>query len=58
VSVVLASPPAILRAAPSTAHRGTVVTFTGSGCLQGDTVFLISRLFLSSTLKTRSLQEN
>jgi hypothetical protein len=36
---------ATLHVSPTTAHRGTVVTFTGSGCLPGDTVFLISRLF-------------
>lgn len=37
-----------LRVRPTTASRGQVVTFSGfvaSGCLAGDTVFLISRLF-------------
>jgi hypothetical protein len=36
---------ATLHVSPTVAHRGTVVTFTGSGCTPGDTVFLISRLF-------------
>jgi hypothetical protein len=36
---------ATLHVSPTTAHRGSVVTFTGSGCLPGDSVFLISRLF-------------
>jgi hypothetical protein len=36
---------ATLHVSPTVAHRGSVVTFTGSGCLAGDTVFLISRLF-------------
>jgi hypothetical protein len=34
-----------LHVSPTSASRGTVVTFVGSGCLPGDTVFLISRLF-------------
>lgn len=37
--------PARLAVSPTVAHRGQLVTFTGSGCLAGDTVFLISRLF-------------
>ena len=36
---------ATLHVTPTVAARGTVVTFTGSGCTAGDTVFLISRLF-------------
>lgn len=40
-----AAAPASLHVSPATAHRGTLVTFTGHGCLPGDTVFLISRLF-------------
>jgi hypothetical protein len=39
-----AAPPG-LRVSPASTARGTVVTFTGSGCPAGDTVFLISRLF-------------
>jgi hypothetical protein len=37
-----------LRVTPTTAGRGQVVTFSGSvgsGCVPGDSVFLISRLF-------------
>jgi hypothetical protein len=48
-TAVLALPavaaPASLHISPGTARRGALVTFTGSGCLRGDTVFLISRLF-------------
>jgi hypothetical protein len=36
---------ATLHVSPATVHRAAIVTFTGSGCLPGDTVFLISRLF-------------
>ena len=42
---VPATAPASLHVSPSTARRGSLVTFSGSGCLRGDTVFLISRLF-------------
>jgi hypothetical protein len=45
LAVPAAAARATLRVAPTTAHRGTVVTFIGAGCLRGDTVFLISRLF-------------
>ena len=45
LAVPAAAARATLRVTPTTAHRGTLVTFTGSGCLRGDTVFLISRLF-------------
>jgi hypothetical protein len=37
--------PAALQVSPTTAPRGALVTFTGAGCLRGETVFLISRLF-------------
>jgi hypothetical protein len=40
-----AAAPAALRVTPTTAPRGALVTFTGAGCLRGETVFLISRLF-------------
>jgi hypothetical protein len=36
---------ATLHVSPTVAHRGSVITFTGSGCLPGDTVILLSRLF-------------
>ena len=45
LAVPAAAAPASLHVAPTTAHGGTLVTFTGAGCLRGDTVFLISRLF-------------
>jgi hypothetical protein len=43
--IALALATATLHVAPTAAARGTVVTFTGSGCTAGDTVYLISRLF-------------
>jgi hypothetical protein len=36
---------ATLHVTPTVAHRGQVVTFTGSGCNPGDSAILISRLF-------------
>jgi hypothetical protein len=45
LAVPVTASAATLRVAPTSALRGTVVTFIGSGCLPGDTVFLISRLF-------------
>jgi hypothetical protein len=43
--LALALVAATLHVSPAVTHRGTVVTFTGSGCNAGNTVFLISRLF-------------
>jgi hypothetical protein len=34
-----------LHVSPSVAHRGTLITITGSGCNAGDTAILLSRLF-------------
>lgn len=36
---------ATLHVTPSLAHRGTVITITGSGCRAGETAILLSRLF-------------
>ena len=43
--LALALVTATLHVTPTVAARGTLVTFTGSGCMAGDTVYLISRLF-------------
>ena len=37
---------ATLHVSPTLAHRGTVITITGSGCHAGETAILLSRLFL------------
>ena len=47
---VLAATPALaaggaLTATPASVSRGSTVTFTGAGCLRGDSVILISKLF-------------
>jgi hypothetical protein len=34
-----------LHVSPGVAHRGTMITITGSGCHAGDTAILLSRLF-------------
>jgi hypothetical protein len=34
-----------LHVSPGVAHRGTLITITGSGCRAGDTAILLSRLF-------------
>ncbi|MGZ8694260.1 MAG: hypothetical protein ACXWYS_02345, partial [Gaiellaceae bacterium] len=36
---------AALTVRPASVSRGRTVTFTGVGCLRGDSVFLISKLF-------------
>ena len=36
---------AALHVSPTVAHRGTVITISGSGCRAGDTAILLSRLF-------------
>jgi hypothetical protein len=36
---------AALTLRPTSVSRGSTVTFTGAGCLRGDSVFLISKLF-------------
>lgn len=41
LSLVLAT----LHVTPGVAHRGTVITISGSGCRAGDSAILLSRLF-------------